>query len=328
MANKKLEKKTSSKKSEEISRKRKKLSSRKALAKFANSDLKSDKSQKVKLSGKTIEKRSGNKDQLKNASAETGKDILKFANTDATSWRKMRKDAAAVPVPAALASSQALSESTSENKVQPIPKVNSDLLSNASVLLAIATGIAILFAIVMAMLPGGLDAVPAMGGVLQTTSPLKTAQIVFFLDILFPITFGAGFALLATAFQTRGNRPIVRMILTALLFVVLADFSENALVFKALTGGETYPVQWPLTVIKYAMLGISAVLLSTIMVVSGIMGMVAILFLRFVFPISIAALVAGMGGRLGSDVVGASFPIGLLLLALYAKALASGKSAT
>lgn len=326
MANKKLEKKTSSKKSEEISRKRKKLSSRKALAKFANSDLKSDKSQKVKLSGKTIEKRSGNKDQLKNASAETGKDILKFANTDATSWRKMRKDAAAVP--AALASSQALSDSTSENKVQPIPKVNSDLLSNASVLLAIATGIAILFAIVMAMLPGGLDAVPAMGGVLQTTSPLKTAQIVFFLDILFPITFGAGFALLATAFQTRGNRPIVRMILTALLFVVLADFSENALVFKALTGGETYPVQWPLTVIKYAMLGISAVLLSTIMVVSGIMGMVAILFLRFVFPISIAALVAGMGGRLGSDVVGASFPIGLLLLALYAKALASGKSAT
>lgn len=326
MANKKLEKKTSSKKSKAINKQQKKLSSRKALAKFANSDLNSDKSQKVKLSGKTIEKRSGNKDQLKNASAETGKDILKFANTDATSWRKMRKDAAAVP--AALASSQALSDSKSENKVQPIPKVNSDLLSNASVLLAIATGIAILFAIVMAMLPGGLDAVPAMGGVLQTTSPLKTAQIVFFLDILFPITFGAGFALLATAFQTRGNRPIVRMILTALLFVVLADFSENALVFKALTGGETYPVQWPLTVIKYAMLGISAVLLSTIMVVSGIMGMVAMLFLRFVFPISIAALVAGMGGRLGSDVVGASFPIGLLLLALYAKALASGKSAT
>jgi hypothetical protein len=118
------------------------------------------------------------------------------------------------------------------------------------------------------------------------------------------------------------------MIITALLFVVLADFSENSLVFKALTGGETYPVQWPLTVIKYAMLGISAVLLSAIMVVSGVLGTIAMLFLRFVFPLSIAFLVAGIGGRLGSDVVGASFPIGLLLLALYANSVASSKTDT
>ena len=152
---------------------------------------------------------------------------------------------------------------------------------------------------------------------------MKTAQIVFFLDVLFPITFGAGFALLATGLQTRGNRPIVRMILTALLFAVLADFSENALVFKALTGGQTYPVQWPLTVIKYAMLGISAVLLSSIMVVSGLLGTIAMLFLRFIFPISIAILVAGIGGRLGTDIVGASFPLGLLLLAIYSKVLSS-----
>lgn len=323
MAKKKLEKKTSPKKSEDIKKKGKKLSSRKALAKFANSDLKSDKSQKPKSANKSLSKRSGHKDQLKNAPVETRNDTLKFANTDATSWRKMTQDAAAVP--AVLDLSQTLSESRSENKLDPIPKVNSGLLLNASVLLAIATGIAILFAIVMAFLPGGIDAVPAMGGVLQATAPLKTAQIVFFLDILFPITFGAGFALLATAFQTRGNRPIVRMIITALLFVVLADFSENALVFKALTGGEIYPVQWPLTVIKYAMLGISAVLLSAIIVVSGVLGTIAMLFLRFVFPISIAILVAGIGGRLGSDLVGATFPLGLLLLALYANSLASTK---
>lgn len=325
MAKKKLEKKTSSKKSQEFSKKRKKLSSRKALAKFANADRNLDKSQKTNLAKKNIIKRSGNKGQLNDATVETASDTLKFANTDATSWRKMTEDAAALP--AALVSNQTSSEasSVSENKTQPIPKISSKLLSNASVLLAIATGIAILFAIVMAALPGGLDAVPAMGGVLEATAPLKTAQIVFFLDILFPITFGAGFALLATAFQTRGNRPIVRMIITALLFVVLADFSENALVFKALTGGEIYPVQWPLTVIKYAMLGISAVLLSAIIVVSDVLGTIAMLFLRFVFPISIAILVAGIGGRLGSDLVGATFPLGLLLLALYANSLASTK---
>lgn len=324
MAKKKLEKKISSKKSEEIKKKRKKLSSRKALAKFANSNLNSDKSQKLKQSKKSAAKRSANEDQLKNTTVETRNDTLNFANTDATSWRKMRQDASIVPV----ASVSGEIPSTPENKVQRFSKMSSELLSNASVFLAIATGIAILFAIVMATLPGGVDAVPAMGGVLQATAPLKTAQIVFFLDILFPITFGAGFALLATAFQTRGNRPIVRMILTALLFVVLADFSENALVFKALTGGKTYSAQWPLTVIKYAMLGISAVLLSAIMVVSGVLGTIAMLFLRFVFPLSIAFLVAGIGGRLGSDVVGASFPIGLLLLALYADSVASSKTDT
>ena len=208
---------------------------------------------------------------------------------------------------------------------KPLTTASKKLLEKASILLAIATGIAILFGLSMAALPGGNDAVPAMGGVLKATAPTHTAQIVFLLDIIFPITFGAGFALLATAFQTRGNRPLVRMILTALLLVVLADFSENALVFKALTGGETHAVQWPLTLIKYAMLGLSAVLLSTIMVVQGILGAIVNIFLRFVFPISIAILVAGIGGRIGGDIVGASFPLGLLLLSIYAKILSSEK---
>lgn len=320
MAKKNSEKKTSSKKLEAVGKNRKKLSSRKALAKFANAELQSKKKAKSNHAKKSVLKLSENKPQLKDTSVETTQDKLKFANTDATSWRKMTEDAAA---PKALASTP--TETANTNHALRFSKTSSGLLSTASVLLAIATGIAILFAVVMAFLPGGQDAVPAMGGVLQATAPLKTAQIVFFLDILFPITFGAGFALLATAFQTRGNRPIVRMILTALLFVVLADFSENALVFKVLTGEETLLVQWPLTVIKYAMLGISAVFLSSILVVSGLLGTIVMLFLRFIFPISIAILLAGIGGRFGSDIVGASFPLGLLLLALYANMLASYK---
>ena len=218
-------------------------------------------------------------------------------------------------------STVSLASKETKNSVLPVPNNSQNLLRLASFLLAIATGIAVLFAICMAFLPGGIDAVPAMGGVLKATAPLQTAQIVFFLDILFPITFGAGFALLATAFQSRGNRPLIRMILSALLFVVLADFSENALVFKALTGGETYAVQWPLTVIKYALLALSAVLLSCVTTVQGTLGKIVIIFLRFIFPISIAALVAGIGGRIGSDVIGATFPFGLLLLAIYANML-------
>lgn len=322
------------KKSDKIktaSKKHKKLSSRQALAKFANSDLKPKKKPKSKLAETSIAKQAHKKHQLKDISSTAdaevaksteigdGKDSLKFANTDATSWRKMTEDAAAPVTPLTN-----VLEPTKPARL--FSDTSSSILMNASFLLAIATGIAILFAVVMVLLPGGQDAVPAMGGVLQATAPFKTAQIVFFLDILFPITFGAGFALFTTAFQTRGNRPVVRLILTALLFVVLADFSENALVFKALTGGETYAVQWPLTVIKYAMLGVSAVLLSSIMFVKGTIGLVAMLFLRFVFPISIAALLAGIGGRMGSDIVGATFPLGLLLLAFYANMLASYKT--
>lgn len=316
MAKKKPYKKTSSKKSDDNGKKHKKLSSRKTLAKFAKSELQSDKKLKANLVKTKTSKPSDKKNQLKPGSAESTSDSMKFANTDASSWRKISETASE-------GMATKITSVTADKVSRRFSQTSSNLLSNASLLLAIATGIAILFAVVMAVLPGGQDAVPAMGGVLEATAPLKTAQVVFFLDIVFPITFGAGFALLATAFQTRGNRPIVRMILTALLFVVLADFSENALVFKALTGGDTLAVQWPLTVVKYSMLGISAVLISSIMVIKGIMGIVSMLFLRFFFPLSIAILVAGVGGRMGSDVIGATFPLGLLLLAIYSKMLSS-----
>lgn len=317
MAKKNLNKKTSSSKLDSADKKAKKLSSRKALTKFANSELKPEKKNKSNSIKKKNSKPFDIKNQPKPVMVASSDVRSKFANTDAVSWRKMKDDA--------LVENSAIQSQSTQSKrsTKLFSQTSSNLLSNASILLAIATGIAILFAFVMVLLPGGRDAVPAMGGVLEANTPLKTAQIVFFLDILFPITFGAGFALLATAFQTRGNRPIVRMVLTGILFAVLADFSENALVFKALTGGDTYAVQWPLTVIKYAMLALSAVLLSSIMVVSGILGTMAILFLRFFFPISIAVLVAGIGGRMGGDIVGATFPLGLMLLAIYAKTLNS-----
>jgi len=243
----------------------------------------------------------------------------KQIKTDVAGWRKLVSDAGSA--------SDASLHDTSEFAAQIDKRLSKSNpfsihhLENASTLLAIAAGIAVLLGAVMVFLPGGNDAVPAMGGVLNATVPLQTAQVTFLLDVLFPITFGAGLALLANTFQTRGNRPIVRMILTALLFAILADFSENALVFKALIGGETHAVQWPLTVIKYAMLGLAAVLLSSVMVKNGMLGDICLVFLRYVFPVSIAILVAGIGGRTGSTVIGAGFPVGLLLLAIYARTL-------
>lgn len=242
-----------------------------------------------------------------------------FKKTDANGWRSTISSINEGEVP----SSEYAVSLNEKSDMRVLAKPNLSMqsirqLELASILLAIAAGIAILLGLAMVFLPGGKDAVPAMGGVLQASAPLETAQIVFMLDILFPITFGAGFALLANAFQCRGNRPIVRMILTALLLVVLADFSENALVFKTLTGGEVYVAQWPLTVIKYAMLALSAVLLSTIININVFVGMTSMIFLRYGFPILIALLVSGIGGRVAGDVVGASFPLGLILLSIYA----------
>lgn len=239
-----------------------------------------------------------------------------YAKTDATGWSLIMKS---------LTNSEMNSQSSNvdgSNAVELLSTTARNQLGVASIFLSIAIGISILFAFVMAFLPGGLDAVPAMGGVLQeVNAPLQTAQIVFMLDMLFPIAFGAGFALLATAFQSRGNRPIVRMILTALLFVVLVDFTENSLVFKALTGGETYFVQWPLTVVKYGLLALSAMLLSSIIIVANVVGVIAQIFLRYIFPVLIALLVAGIGGRVGGDIVGAIFPLGMILLVIYASNL-------
>lgn len=301
--------------------KNKKKLSRKALAKFAESELAGVKSSSKKIKDKTSQ--TLNEQEYAFVSAKT----------DATSLRNVMDEISSDKtdaLPFVITNSEmGASKSKRSLHAESIIRTansNHEMLKTASILLSIATGIAILFALIMAFLPGGNDAVPAMGGVLQATAPLQTAQIVFALDILFPITFGAGFALLATAFQKRGNRPVVRMILTALLFVVLADFSENALVFKTLTGGETYEVQWPLTVVKYALLGLSAILLSSIIIVNGALGMLAMIFLRFVFPISVALLVAGIGGRMGGDIVGATFPIGLLLLAVYANTLSSDEA--
>ena len=201
--------------------------------------------------------------------------------------------------------------------------VNTDLLSVSAIVLALATGIAVLLGIASFALPGGSEAVPAMGGVLQANVPPGTARWVFFLDTLFPIAFGSGLAIFATSFQSRGNRPLVRLILTALLVGVVADFSENALVFRALTGGDTLSLQWPITVVKYAVIAFAGVMMSAIVFGNGMLGRAVVVVLRYVFPILIAALVAGIGGRTGADIVGASFPLALLLLAVYANNLSA-----
>lgn len=196
--------------------------------------------------------------------------------------------------------------------------VTNMLAAQASILLSIAAGIGILLGFAALGLPGGREAVPTIGGVLYSVAPIETARIVLALDTLFPVFYGAGLAVLATSFKTRGNRPLVRLILTTLLVVVVADFSENALAFGVMAGEPISPFMFPLTVIKYASIAFASVMLSSVAPRDGGFGWVVHILLRYIFPVLIALLIAGVGGNVVREIVGASFPVSLLLLALYA----------
>lgn len=206
----------------------------------------------------------------------------------------------------------------------PVPSVAkresvaAKLSSHASTLLAIAAGIVVLLGIVMFGFEGGKQAVPTIGGVLNEQVPAKTANIVFMLDTLFPIFFGAGLIVFASSFQSRGNRPLVRLILTVLMISILADFVENSLAYSVMNGGDVSPLKFPATVIKYAGLAIAGVMLSCLVARVNSLATSVHVILRYVFPISVSLLIAGIGGETVRIIVGASFPVILLILAVYA----------
>lgn len=243
-----------------------------------------------------------------------------YANTDAKGWRNLVAKASSDQTIRKQVINRATSSQNkkAELKSASLPETSRKQLSIASTFLSVAFGISVLMGLVMAFLPAGMDAVAAIGGVLSARVPQETGQIVFLLDTLFPIAYGAGFAFLANAFQTRGNRPVIRLFLTALLVVVMADFAENALVFRAFAEGETSSMQWVLTVLKFSTLAVCAALLSAIIMQGTLLGRATTLFLRYVFPISIALLLSSIGGRMMSNIILAMFPLGLLLLAIYA----------
>lgn len=201
------------------------------------------------------------------------------------------------------------------------------LLEPASKLLGAAFGVALLLVLASLMLERGDEAVLAMGGFGAGDIPKQTAQWAFFLDVLFPFFYGGGLILLIASFQNRGNRPLVRLMLTSLLLAVAADFLENALVFKVIGGDPENVIQFPLTVLKYGGIAFAGVLFTAIMPVDNGTGRLLNFLLRYAFPAAIAFLVSGIGGDFARQVISACFPAMLLLLAIYAKGvLADTKS--
>ncbi len=196
------------------------------------------------------------------------------------------------------------------------------ILSAATILLTTAAAVCVLMILAVMLLPDGRLAAAAIGGFPSSLPQARTMQWFMLLDTLFPLFYGSGFAALAAGMQIRGNRPVIRLALTAILIGVVADFAENSSIFSAMqsTGDVPGHVQL-LTVIKYASLAFAGVLISAVMPAAGVIGILARTATRYVFPVGIAIMVSMIGGEIARGLVGLGFPVGLILLAVYAQAL-------
>ncbi len=217
-----------------------------------------------------------------------------------------------------------VSESTPVLKVgnRPCKAISSELLWHASCLFAFVAGTGLLMMFAAFYLPEGVKAVRAASGFPESGITVRTAQIIMALDTLFPIFLLSGTAVLATALQTRGNRPLVRMILTTLLFVMIFDMAENALVYAAISNGEVSSSQFPLTVAKYGGLALASILFSVILPMIGKFGTAIHIFLRYLIPISTAILATGLGDQLMRDAITAGSVITIFAMAVYPQVLA------
>ena len=221
------------------------------------------------------------------------------------------------PVAAAVATSAIAKRTTTSAR---------SLLEPASTLLFLAAGVGLVMFLVGLAVDGGRDAILAIGG-LNTGSvapvPLRFALL---LDTLFPIFYGAGTAALFAALQSRGNRPLVRLVLTAILVGVGADFLENGIIQQALTGAAPGAATLSvLTVLKYGALAFAGAAGSALLPPGNSFFRLASVFvLRFLFPLAVAVVISGLAQSWVISVVGIGFVVALTLLALYARELIEG----
>jgi len=142
----------------------------------------------------------------------------------------------------------------------------------------------------------GPQAVATMAGAPTGKPALESLRLMLAFDTLLPISYGAGFVLLAVGFA--GPRTPAALVFGSILFTAIGvsmDFLENGLAMNAVIYGAD-PMLFA-TILKYGALGISAVLLSAILEPRSAIGKLAVPVLRFVTPISLSVLLSGWGGE-------------------------------
>ena len=142
----------------------------------------------------------------------------------------------------------------------------------------------------------GPQAVATMAGVPTGKPAMESIRLMLAFDTLLPISYGAGFVLLAVGFaSSRTPRGLVWATIVFTVIGVSMDFIENGLAMNASIYGAE-PVHFA-TIIKYGALGISAILLSALLEPKSAVGKIAVPVLRFVTPISLSVLLSGWGGE-------------------------------
>jgi len=172
------------------------------------------------------------------------------------------------------------------------------LFHGAAQLLFLALLACVGFIIIAVGMTDGENAVRAFGGLEYLPAPVKSVKYAYFVDMVFPLSYGAGLICLISAYSRRSNRPLSRILILSALLVVLFDLVENTLVSSAMSNGaEMPPHAVVLTVLKFALLAFTLAGTSVLLEVRTGMDRLLVFVMRFAVPILIGLMVAGIGGK-------------------------------
>ncbi|MEO0327870.1 MAG: hypothetical protein AAF217_04665 [Pseudomonadota bacterium] len=293
---------------------------------MAKSKKKTEKS-KISIPKSLKKKKKGalkNKSKPENVTAPELDEHGSSNRTDIASWQDVRGRASDhKPVSFANDDVQVRKQkpvAQGKNEVTNMQEQNTSLFTHAFGILIAATLIALMMVALVFILPDGKAALLANSGFPGGDYSLRTLQSALFLDTLFPIAYGAGFAVLTAAHKNRGNRSLVRMILAGILVVIVTDLAENSIIYSSSISATPLTQLLPvLTMIKFVTLAAVGVILSAILIPAGGLSVLSFFLLRFAFPFGTALLVSGLYADMVQAAVGISVPLVLLVLALYAR---------
>ncbi|MEM8849972.1 MAG: hypothetical protein AAGE03_08035 [Pseudomonadota bacterium] len=169
--------------------------------------------------------------------------------------------------------------------------------------------------LIVALAPDGAAAVAMIAGLSPGDAPVQTLRLAAAADTLLPLGYTAGLCLLAIGLSGGGSGQFVT--LAVLLLTVLGaalDFLENG----AAVSGTVAP---GLTLGKYGVLGIAAVLLSGRLPPDTLWLRITRIVVRWVLPLFLAAIATGL------PVFTAPVPFLVALMALFGLVILAARDA-
>ena len=144
--------------------------------------------------------------------------------------------------------------------------------------------------------PEGAQVLQAFGGLEIEGGGGSAVRIAYALDTLFPIFYGSGLAVFLSALSQRSNRPLVRILILAVLIAAASDLIENRYIYLYFRDGQALPdFVYGLTALKYGLLVLASAGLSALLPEPA--GRMLIWTLRFILPVAMALALAQFGGK-------------------------------